>query len=274
MLNKVLHNIDNFKVLVTQLRINSPNFRRHCLAHRARRFQRLKFRWLKTMSPRLKNLDLAFQEPWGSFTSSIKPDELHFPNLKHLRLEHFAPSTDESFQWVLKQSTMESLILHDCQIVSRYVMSEQEADRWGFDTGKSDYTFRGSGRIYHFYQYDGTWSEHFDRVGKSLERLTSFSFDGSDYATDSYRQKYHIYQPQYSSILLADSRYTSSSTEFMYQVGPWQGPKEDGELEGLLGEIFPPSGEKLAEENFAGDMAALRRLMESIEDRKLRQLET
>lgn len=137
--------------------------------------------WLKPMSSNLRALSLYHRaENWGPFPGEYDFSDISFPNLETLSLGYYTIAHDDQLDWVLRQKSLKRLILHNCMIVSRMRIREDEQRGWNISKrgwrvlpadGGSD-TPEGAA-----FGYEGTWGHVFDRVGDELPSLADFRFD-------------------------------------------------------------------------------------------------
>lgn len=142
--------------------------------------------WLAPVSSHLRSLSLSFREPWGSIPGKFDPENLDFSQLRYLTLGRYCPAYSDSLDWVLKQSTLESLSLVNCQIAAYMRLKPSDIEKWLIDT--TDWTLfstdddgRGDTDIHTLYHYPGTWAVCFENIKTRLPRLTKFLFGDSQH---------------------------------------------------------------------------------------------
>ncbi|KAK0652383.1 hypothetical protein B0T16DRAFT_406096 [Cercophora newfieldiana] len=154
--------------------------------------------WLRTeflpiFSSQLTSLHLAFNENWGVCPGYFDGKGLVFPHLKTLTLNEFIIGHHDQFDWVLAQTSLETLRLHRCMIVSHLSIGVgtprwphnslvnwgvrthdwKEHPPWafGFHEGKRSFTF------------SGVWETVFEAISSKLPHLIDFRFDyGNSYS--------------------------------------------------------------------------------------------
>lgn len=140
---------------------------------------------LPQFADRLTSLDLSFSEYWGAlpgyFDGKIDDTPLVFPNLKSLALSQFIIAHHDHFDWVLAQTSLTSLHMDQCHILSfiRYG-GYTDAPDWGVRTHDwehlppSSYGFTYGNE--NLYRFSGTWETVFDRIRRELPELVDFCF--------------------------------------------------------------------------------------------------
>ncbi|TDZ20019.1 hypothetical protein Cob_v007108 [Colletotrichum orbiculare MAFF 240422] len=157
----------------------------------------------------LTTLTLGFKEPWGSLSGHFDGKGLRFPNIKTLNLISFAIFRYDYLDWVLEQTSLETLRLGACCIISHAMLTEEGLA--GLKVSTKDWIQLPSGAYgtegpkiaYHF---PGTWKTEFDRIRTTLTNLVEFRFSGPD--RRSFDGHYdHFDNPENIKNDLANGRY-------------------------------------------------------------------
>ncbi|KAF9881538.1 hypothetical protein CkaCkLH20_00684 [Colletotrichum karsti] len=131
----------------------------------------------------LTTLTLGFREPWGTAPAHFDGKGLIFPCLKTLNLIRFTISHHDHFDWVIAQTSLTTLRLDSCYIVSHMSFDWNEKTR---DVPKHDWELLPRGSFGYdsdddlVYTFSGTWATEFDRIRASLTNLVDFRFCDSD----------------------------------------------------------------------------------------------
>ncbi|TDZ37365.1 hypothetical protein C8035_v007023 [Colletotrichum spinosum] len=163
--------------------------------------------------PNLRAVQLSFSdkcfEPWGSLSGHFDGKGLRFPNLKTLNLISFAIFRYDYLDWVLEQTSLETLRLGACCILSHAMVTEEGLA--GLKVSTKDWIQLPSGAYgtegpkiaYHF---PGTWETEFDRIRTTLTNLMEFRLSGPD--RRSFDGPYdHFDNPENIKNDLANGRY-------------------------------------------------------------------
>ncbi|KAK7417659.1 hypothetical protein QQX98_004480 [Neonectria punicea] len=136
--------------------------------------------WLSPLADQLTSLSLYFDECWGTMPGTFNGHGLVFPQLKTLNLGSYAISHDDHMDWVLAQTSLQSLRLDRCFIVSHIRTEADKVVEWNISTadweklpmGAFAFT-RSTDAVYH---YPGTWESVFDKIRTRLPNLVDFQF--------------------------------------------------------------------------------------------------
>lgn len=199
-----------YDIYVEERRTFEPHLQRSILPH---------------FADNLTVLTLGFQECWGTMPGYFDGNGLAFPRLKTLNLINFVISHHDHFDWVLNQSSLETLRLESCLIISHIHIDTEAKTLWGMPThdweqypeGAFDFT-ADDDLVYHF---PGTWETVFDQIGAKLPRLTQFKFDSG--------RGSRFLHPEVIGARLYSDRYIAF--DFGLLPSPWLGAEADGEME-------------------------------------------
>ncbi|KAF6828719.1 F-box domain-containing protein, partial [Colletotrichum plurivorum] len=115
---------------------------------------------LPQFAANLTTLTLGFDEYWGTMPGYFDGRGLVFPCLRTLNLIQFVISHHDHFDWVLAQTSLQTLRLGKCHIASHISCTK--------DIAKDD-----DDQVFIF---SGTWGTVFDRIRESLTNLVDFRF--------------------------------------------------------------------------------------------------
>ncbi|KAF6811235.1 F-box domain-containing protein [Colletotrichum musicola] len=139
---------------------------------------------LPQFAANLTTLTLGFGEYWGMMPGYFDGRGLVFPCLRTLNLIQFVISHHDHFDWVLAQTSLETLRLNKCHIASHISCTKDIVEEWGVRTHDWEQLPHGA---YGFesdddqvFIFSGTWGAVFDRIRQSLTNLVDFRFDYSD----------------------------------------------------------------------------------------------
>ncbi|CAG9983127.1 unnamed protein product [Clonostachys byssicola] len=167
----------------------------------------------------LTSLSLCIDEFWGTAPGTFNGRGLAFPRLKSLKLKYFNISHYNHFDWVLNQTTLESLRLDSCTIATILDLWNPEMHDWepiAEDTFGSDF-----GELFLF---PGTWEFIFDKIRTSLPNLADFEFfPGPRYIREDRNSVREDINPTQQTTVLYGSRYSA----FCESEG-WVDPTEFG----------------------------------------------
>lgn len=140
--------------------------------------------WLAPVAHQLTSLSLSFTESWGTAPGTFRGDEpLNFPRLKTLSLGNFVASHHDHFNWVLRQASLQRLLMANCFLASHLQATESEVAKWKIPT--HDWQRHPAGSYGFDDEYDctftfpGTWATVFDKMRSSLTNLREFGFSYS-----------------------------------------------------------------------------------------------
>ncbi|KAL6862684.1 hypothetical protein ACO1O0_002921 [Amphichorda felina] len=178
----VTESIDTLHLLVAEeCNDASPDYDVECIERRT--FEPFLHRgYLTPLADQLTSLTLYFGECWGTIPGFFDGKGLIFPRLRKLALGYFVISHHDHLDWVLAQSSLISLHLDTCYIVTYLKIGREHLEKWnmplhdwvefpdalGLDGAESDYEV--------CYTFSGTWETVFDRVHTSLPKLADFRF--------------------------------------------------------------------------------------------------
>lgn len=220
--------------------------------------------WLAPLSDHLVCLTLSFQVAWGTIPGYFDGADLHFPRLTTLNLGNFVIGHHKQFDWVLKQSSLTSLRLDRCSIVTYLATSRENIDDWQVRTHDWHEYPTGAFGIdgsYAIYGFSGTWETIFNSIRTGLPKLSDFRFH---YGHDPVFPVY----PEKLSVGLTKKRYTT------FNCDSWYDASESGLLDFGDSEWGHPDARYLnrSEETEGGDSQALDALLQEV--RKRQQLPT
>ncbi|CAH0004471.1 unnamed protein product [Clonostachys byssicola] len=137
--------------------------------------------WLTPLSDHLTTLTLYFNDCWGVLPGYFDGDGLQFKTLKTLNLGNFVIAHHGHFDWVLTQTTLETLRLDRCYIVTHLYFSERgRSEEWNVrkhgwvEIDPTTYGFPEDRSV--AYTFSGTWETVFENLRKSLVKLRHFGF--------------------------------------------------------------------------------------------------
>lgn len=270
----VLHDVDHFAVLIVE-EVDSQTMD-HDFDHINRRtfMPELQNNWLQPLQARLKSLSLAFHDCWGSLPGYFDGKDLRFPMLELLTLREYCLGHDDSIDWITNQTSLKSLRLISCRIVSHVRLMNNDVRNWNPQTHDwvkmphGAYGFDGGEVVFRYY---GTWEAVFDKVRQQLPLLTNLHID---YVV--YRNMFREELIDTSGVTLSKHRYTTFNALLL--PSPWFPTRQDGitsfgngveqDVLGLT-ERRPLSRSVInpARDNEEGDRRGLMRLVESVEGR-------
>ncbi|KAE8381321.1 hypothetical protein BDV26DRAFT_301779 [Aspergillus bertholletiae] len=220
----------------------------------------LHHQWLAPLSDHLVHLTLSFQVGWGTIPGYFDGSGLHFPRLEMLNLGNFVIGHHDQFDWVLTQSSLVSLCLDRCSIVSHITTHRSNLHEWAVRTHDWHEYPLGSFGIDDdcaIFGFSGTWEAIFDGICTKLSNLREFRFHYE------YEPVFPVC-PEMLSVSLTKQRYTTFD-DF------WHDADEDT---GLLD--FGDSGWGIPDERYVnrsneteiGDGRALDDLLQEIRNRQ------
>jgi hypothetical protein len=244
---------------------------------------------LPVFTNQLTSLHLAFNENWGVAPGYFDGKGLFFPYLKALTLSDFVIGHHDQFDWVLNQTTLETLRLDRCCIVSHlkfHVGSirnpENSLEEWAVRT--HDWTQHppwafGIAERCRVFTFSGTWEALFDAIRSRLPNLVDFR---NDYVRHGSDNKFNT--TEYLGCLLPRLRYFTLDTGLL--PSPWIEADEcTGDMSFGNNDPAPlPLAERKdvgwpkpkcklnrAEETAGGDSRAFKELVAAVEDRRRRR---
>ncbi|KAF6787632.1 F-box domain-containing protein [Colletotrichum sojae] len=171
-------------------------------------------------------LTLGFLECRGAMPGYFDGKGLLFPRLNTLNLINFVVAHNDHFDWVLSQTSVETLRLERCHIVSHIYLMNRFNILWGLLTHDWEqypehsfgFTFDDD-LIYHFPR---TWETTFDQIKAKLPKLAQFQFDSAD--------GYRFRHPEVLGARLYPNRYIAFNCGL--HPSPWiTTSQHDGEME-------------------------------------------
>ncbi|RAQ42085.1 hypothetical protein AFGD_000803 [Aspergillus flavus] len=220
----------------------------------------LHHQWLAPLSDHLVCLTLSFQMGWGTIPGYFDGRGLHFPRLKTLNLGNFVIGHHNQFDWVLTQSSLMSLRLDRCSIVSHITTHEDNIEKWHVRTNDWYEYPLGSFGIdgpYVIYGFSGTWEVIFDSIRTGLPQLTDFCYHYDD-------DPVFPVPPGALSVSLSNKRYTTFD-DFWHDADEGSGGQDFGDSEwGYPDKRYV----NRSEETKMGDRRALNALLQEIRQRQ------
>ncbi|KAK0619690.1 hypothetical protein B0T14DRAFT_432182 [Immersiella caudata] len=241
---------------------------------------------LPVFANQLTSLHLAFNDNWGVAPGYFDGKGLQFPYLKTLTLSDFVIGHHDQFDWVLNQTTLETLRLDRCLIVSHlkfHVGSvrnpENQLRDWQVKT--HDWTEHplwafGISERSRVFTFSRTWEALFDDIRSRLPSLVDFRNDYKMYRSDN---KFNT--AEYLGCGLSCLRYVTLDTGLL--PSPWIEANEfTGDMSFGNNDPTPlPLDERKdagwpqpkcklnrAEETLTGDSRAFRELVLAVEGRR------
>ncbi|KAF7542457.1 hypothetical protein G7Z17_g11555 [Cylindrodendrum hubeiense] len=136
--------------------------------------------WLSPLADHLTSLSLYFGECWGTMPGTFDGRGLFFPQLKTLSLGSYAISHHDHLDWVLAQSSLKTLRLDRCFILSYISTEADKVEEWNLQTHDWERLPVGA---FGFelaedavYRFMGTWESMFDKIRTGLPNLIDFQF--------------------------------------------------------------------------------------------------
>lgn len=78
-------------------------------------------------SSQIRSISIVLHHSWGALPVRFNGKQIQLPQLQKLTLGRYGLAYDDSFDWVLRQSSLQHLCLQECQIISYVLLSEGEA---------------------------------------------------------------------------------------------------------------------------------------------------
>lgn len=107
--------------------------------------------------------------------------ELHLPQLKNLRLGHFTFAYQEQVDWITRHTTLQSLRIDSCPILSLLYVYQPEtgAQRLALRSVKAGVLQKtGKDEFGAWYRSPLLWDQVFDVLASNLPVLKTFEMDG------------------------------------------------------------------------------------------------
>ncbi|KAE8334064.1 hypothetical protein BDV39DRAFT_212062 [Aspergillus sergii] len=220
----------------------------------------LHHQWLAPLSDRLVCLTLSFQVGWGTIPGYFDGSGLRFPRLQTLNLGNFVIGHYNQLDWVLAQSSLRSLRLDRCSIVSHITTHRSNIEEWHVRTHDwyeyplGSFDIDGSNVIYGF---SGTWEIIFDSIRTGLRHLTDFCYHYDD-------DPVFPVPPGVLSVSLSKRRYTTFD-DFWHDADEASGGLDFGDSEwGYPDKRYV----NRSKETEIGDGRALNALLQEISQRQ------
>ncbi|CAH0039323.1 unnamed protein product [Clonostachys rhizophaga] len=213
----------------------------------------------------LTSLSLCIDEFWGTAPGTFNGRGLAFPRLKSLKLKHFNISHYNHFDWILNQTTLESLQLENCTIATILRLNEG-LDLWNLEMHDwepvPESTFdRDWGEIFFF---PGTWEFIFEKIRTSLPNLVDFEFSPRPRHIKERNNVRADINPTQQTTVLCGSRYST----FCESCG-WRDPTD---FKGVMDFCdLEPSEQAMLDRHKSteeGDQMALDELLGAIQRRQ------
>lgn len=235
--------------------------------------------WLLPMSSNLRALSLYHSENWGPFPGRYDFSDLSFPNLETLSLGQYTIAHDDQLDWVFRQESLKTLILHNCMIVPRMRIWREDQENWklskqgwhalprGVEHGDGSTRAEREAEECEF-GYDGRWSRFFDRIGDELPSLVDFRFDFHGWCgSDAKDIIYSVRNRQGCGARVFPQRYIVFDRGLL--PSPWLEADHDGENESWLYDWQgrEPMCPNFHEQHLDGDQASLERLLDKCRQR-------
>ncbi|KAK4198546.1 hypothetical protein QBC40DRAFT_331203 [Triangularia verruculosa] len=214
---------------------------------------------LPCFASRLTSLHISFLENWGVAPGYFDGKGLHFPNLKSLTLGEYVVGHHDQFEWVLAHTTLETLCLDRCVIVSYLHYNDDDIRRWGNIPTHDWKKVSGDERLYSF---SGTWEQVFDRIRVGLHNLVQFRMRN---VVDQHSK---LRTPDELGCRLTAERYVTFSSGIC--PSPWLETKPDGTMEWPElprengGDYLKYPGVNRAKETQEGDMKAFKERVSAV----------
>ncbi|CAH0047666.1 unnamed protein product [Clonostachys solani] len=217
--------------------------------------------WLTPLSGHLTTLSLCFNEGWGVLPGYFDGKGLQFKNLKTLNLGHLVIAHHGQFDWVLAQTTLETLRLDTCYIATHlHSYDRAQLKQWNVrkhDWVEVDSTIYACYKDYDVvYTFSGTWETVFGNIRKSLVKLRHFGFySGSD---RNYSLSFR--SPGGKGTQLSNYRYVAFDQGM---ASPWVRPKtSEGSINFGYNAYINP-----AKDHYDGDSRAFEELLSAVRTR-------
>ncbi|PLB54570.1 hypothetical protein P170DRAFT_432203 [Aspergillus steynii IBT 23096] len=217
----------------------------------------LHHQWLVPLSNHLVSLTLSFRSPWGTIPGYFDGRGLHFPRLRTLTLGNFVIGHHDQFDWILNQSSLVSLCLDNCSILSymtTFGESLEELHVQAHDWVQYPSSSFGIDDNVAIYGFSGTWEVVFDNIRTSLRELRTFRFH-------YYRDSEFPVVPEMQSSYLDNTRYA------LYGYYGWNHADGRKDLVVSCCQSIHPDAVNRSEETEEGDGRALEALVQEVRKR-------
>ena len=176
----VIRDVDTLHLLVAEeYNDEEPNHEINCI-ERQQYEPHLQSTLLPPLADQLTTLTLAFLEPWGVMPGYFNGRGLVFPRLKTLTLGEFVIGYHDHIDWVLAQTSLTTLCLDQCFVVSHLSVSDEKLHEWNVRTDDWELHPRGAYGTFNSesaYTFPGTWAAILDRIRTRLVNLTDFRLE-------------------------------------------------------------------------------------------------
>ncbi|KAF6808583.1 F-box domain-containing protein [Colletotrichum sojae] len=213
--------------VVEEWREHGPDHDAYC-EERWRFEPHLQTEILPQFAANLTILTLGFEEYWGTMPGYFDGCGLVFPCLRTLNLIQFVISHHDHFDWVLAQTSLQTLGLGRCHIASHISCTKDIAEEWGVRTHDWEQLPHGA---YGFerdddqvFIFSGTWGAVFDRIREGLTNLVDFRFAYSDddstfnspheIGTNLFRNRYIVFWEDICPSPWMEARSSDGDVEF------------------------------------------------------------
>ncbi|KAL5317152.1 hypothetical protein ACEPPN_014247 [Leptodophora sp. 'Broadleaf-Isolate-01'] len=129
--------------------------------------------WLIPAQSNLTSLTIHVNRCWG-YDRQLRLRDLHFPNLKKLKLGNYMITHEWQLEWILSHSTLERLVLDTCSIVN-YFFTYCELDDEKYPLHYKPVPW-GDPEPQYQWEFDMQWSQLFGKIEQGLKHLKEFTF--------------------------------------------------------------------------------------------------
>ncbi|CAH0050375.1 unnamed protein product [Clonostachys solani] len=219
--------------------------------------------WLMPMA-NLRSLSLCIDEFWGTAPGTFNGRGLAFPHLKSLKLKYFNISHYNHFDWVLNQTTLESLRLDSCTIATALRFGEG-IDLWSpemhdWEPGPEGKFGSDYGEVFFF---PGTWEFIFEKIRTRLPNLVDFEFLPGPRYIQELNSVREFHNPTQQTTVLYGSRYS-----VFCESSGWEDPTCFGHMDFC---DMEPSDQAMLDRHKPteeGDQRALEELLDATQRRQ------
>ena len=218
--------VDSLHLLLTEESIGVITFAFHRFRGRQELELHIQHNLLPPLSSQLTVLTLAFYERWGLLPAYFNPHHLVFPRLKKLTLAEFVIGHHDHLDWILEQTSLTSLCLDRCYIVSHLRIPLHDMQSWCVQTNDweqgalGSYGFTGENR--EVYTFPGTWASLIHQINTRLLNLMEFRLENE-------KPRFWFRVHGMRGARLSNHRYIACDTKHF--PSPWLEADQDGELE-------------------------------------------
>ncbi|KAF2153359.1 hypothetical protein K461DRAFT_267945 [Myriangium duriaei CBS 260.36] len=139
----------------------------------------LRAEWIEPISNKLTSLSLYNVNNWGVLPGYLDMTGLNMPSLRTLALGNYTFGHDDQVDWILNQTSLQELVLHNCMVVYLIDILDEYMGAWSVSTrdweelhGPNQEEERCQA-----FKYAGTWATIFGKIREALPGLRSFKFD-------------------------------------------------------------------------------------------------